>query len=64
MEILRFDNAFQYSIEIDEAFCLKTVNIRQAVAALRRNAIWHGLLHKDTGEGKLWIRFRESADQR
>jgi sensor histidine kinase YesM len=62
MEILRFDNVFAYAIELDEALLPETITIpSMLLQPYVENAIWHGLLHKETGAGKLWIRFQQPS---
>jgi two-component sensor histidine kinase len=68
MESLRFENKFDYSINIDPAISADTVEIpSMLIQPFVENAIWHGLLHlpadKDGNEqkGKLSIRFSKTA---
>ena len=63
MEALRFDHAFIYIIEIDESIdqeecCIPSMLLQPYV----ENAIWHGLLHKETGKGKLTIKLSKISD--
>ncbi|MBE7169214.1 MAG: histidine kinase [Williamsia sp.] len=63
MELLRFDNAFEYSIEVDEEVSPETIYIPSLLLqSYVENAIWHGLLNKESGERNLWIRFCLSAE--
>jgi ligand-binding sensor domain-containing protein len=60
MESLRFDQRFAYSIEVDPALQPETVEIpSMLIQPYVENAIWHGLLHKDT-MGRLLIRFAKN----
>lgn len=61
MEVLRFDDAFRYEIEVDtiqspDSILLPSMLLQPYV----ENAIWHGLLHKRNGEGQLWLRFQQT----
>lgn len=63
MEVLRFDQAFDYCIEVDEGILPETVNIpSMLLQPYVENAIWHGLLHRESGGGKLWIRFQQTKE--
>lgn len=60
LESLRFDNGFEYSIEIDKA--LDTDNIEVPLLLIQpfvENAIVHGLLPKKEGAKKLGLRFEK-----
>ncbi|RNI29171.1 sensor histidine kinase [Rufibacter latericius] len=62
MEKLRFDNVFEYSIEVQGDLIPEEISIpSMLLQPYVENAIWHGLLHKESG-GKLWVRFREASD--
>lgn len=57
MESLRFDQRFEYSIEMEPSLQPDTVEIpSMLIQPYVENAIWHGLLHKET-VGRLLIRF-------
>lgn len=57
MESLRFDNRFNYKIDIDPAIQTETAEIpSMLIQPYIENAIWHGLLHKDES-GNLIISF-------
>lgn len=63
MEVLRFDQAFEYCIEVDEGILPETVSIpSMLLQPYVENAIWHGLLHREASGGKLWIRFRQTKE--
>lgn len=48
IESLRFDNAFNYKIEIDKAIDAERIFIpSMLIQPYVENAIWHGLLHKN-----------------
>jgi LytS/YehU family sensor histidine kinase len=58
LEAFRFDNSFQYSIDIDDT--LDVHNVELPIMLLQpyvENAIAHGLLPKQEGEKRLSIRF-------
>lgn len=62
MEVLRFDHAFDYVIDVEENIYPESIFIpSMLLQPYVENAIWHGLLHKESGGGKLWIRFRQPA---
>ena len=55
MEALRFDKKFSYSIVVDESVSADSVEVPPLIIQpYVENAIWHGLLHKET-EGYLLI---------
>ena len=63
MEALRFDHAFKYTIEIDEIIDQEECYIpSMLLQPYVENAIWHGLLHKETGNGKLIIKLSKISD--
>lgn len=56
LEMVRFDNAFEYSIYVDEALNSTTIIVPPLIIQpYIENAIWHGLLHKQNGKGKLQV---------
>ena len=51
MESIRFDNKFDYAINIDSGINTETVEIpSMLIQPYIENAIWHGLLHLPAGE--------------
>ena len=67
MEALRFDHAFEYEIQKDDAVTSESISIpSMLVQPYVENAIWHGLLHlPEDGKrekGKLWIRFLKEGE--
>lgn len=55
IEALRFDNQFEYQINLDDALHAETIQIpSMIIQPYIENAIWHGLLHKET-KGKLML---------
>ena len=63
MEALRFDNAFEYEIQTNEAAASENISIpSMLVQPYVENAIWHGLMPKEE-KGKLWIRFFKRDDK-
>lgn len=62
MEKLRFDQAFTYEIIIDEQIHPADTYIPpMLLQPYVENAIWHGLLHRDDGKGKLTITLRYNS---
>ncbi|MFT3910838.1 MAG: histidine kinase [Ferruginibacter sp.] len=62
MELLRFTNKFSYEIKVDKDVSADTIQIPPLIIQpFVENAIWHGLLHKET-EGKLSISVRRTID--
>ncbi|MBL7765973.1 MAG: histidine kinase [Chitinophagaceae bacterium] len=60
LEMLRFSNRFTYKITVDPE--LENISIHipsMVIQPFVENAIWHGLLNKEEGEGVLEIRFLE-----
>lgn len=58
IEALRFDHKFSYEIEVDDKIDQDSVKIpAMLIQPFVENAIWHGLLHKDT-HGKMMIRVK------
>ncbi len=57
IELLRFDHKFRYEIEVNDEIDTDSINIPpMVVQPFIENAIWHGLLHKDS-PGLLHVRF-------
>lgn len=62
MESLRFDHRFNYRIQVDASLQPDTQEIpSMLIQPYVENAIWHGLLHKET-TGNLLIEFKKTAD--
>jgi sensor histidine kinase YesM len=63
MENFRFDNKFDYSIRIDEEIEKDIIKIPPLILQpYVENAIWHGLMHKEDGRGKLAIDISQKAN--
>ncbi|MDF2189041.1 sensor histidine kinase [Paraflavitalea sp. CAU 1676] len=63
MEKLRFDEAFTYEIIVDERIhAADTFIPPMLLQPYVENAIWHGLLHREDGHGKLTIRLLHKSD--
>jgi ligand-binding sensor domain-containing protein len=63
MEALRFDHAFTWTIQVDERIDKEDSFIPpMLLQPYVENAIWHGLLHKETGTGKLTIKLSQLSD--
>lgn len=59
IEDMRFDNQFDYHFEIAENINSESIQIpSMIIQPYIENAIWHGLLHKET-KGRLSITFKE-----
>lgn len=55
IEALRFDNQFEYELVVDDSLNTETIQIpSMIIQPYVENAIWHGLLHKET-KGKLTL---------
>lgn len=62
IEALRFDHRFTYEIDIDEDVYTDSVYVpSMIIQPFVENAIWHGLLHKET-HGKLTIRIKREPE--
>ena len=62
MESLRFTNKFTYEILVDESVSPDTLQVPPLIIQpYVENAIWHGLLHKETG-GRLSIYVKKTSD--
>jgi len=62
MESLRFSNKFVYEISIDENVSADTLQVPPLIIQpYVENAIWHGLLHKESG-GRLFISVKTTND--
>lgn len=62
IESLRFDHKFSYEIEVDENIQTDSILIPpMIIQPFVENAIWHGLLHKDT-PGRMHLRFFLEGD--
>ena len=63
LESLRFDQSFQYEINVDETLSNEEVLVPSLmVQPFVENAIWHGLLHKE-GIKKLKLEFSNNSDE-
>lgn len=63
LELMRFSQRFNYHIELESE--IEHANYKIPSMVLQpfiENAIWHGLLNKEDGEGELTIRFKEFGD--
>lgn len=63
LELMRFSQRFVYHIEIESE--VEHANYKIPSMVLQpfiENAIWHGLLNKEDGEGELTIQFKEFGD--
>lgn len=56
LEQLRFDGKFEVEIHVDESLEQEWILVPSLILhTYVENAIWHGLLHKKEGVGKLWL---------
>jgi ligand-binding sensor domain-containing protein len=56
LESLRFKNKFEYTINVNSKVDVDAIQIpSMLIQPYVENAIWHGLMHKKTGQGKLTI---------
>ena len=63
MESLRFKDKFAYEIIVDENLDPSGVSIPpMLIQPYVENAIWHGLMHKDSGLGKVTIQVNQLGD--
>lgn len=61
MESMRFDNLFDYEVSVEKGFDLeRTVIPPMLLQPYVENAIWHGLMQKKAGAGKLALTLRRS----
>lgn len=59
LEMLRFDNKFDYTIVVDNAIDINKTKVPPLLLQpFIENAIWHGLLHKDT-KGKIEVSIKK-----
>ncbi len=57
LEAVRFDNAFEHSLEVTKDINVETVMVPPLIIQpYVENAIWHGLLHRKTPGGRIDIR--------
>lgn len=63
LEVLRFENKFDYAIELSEEVEVEEVRIpSMLIQPFVENAIWHGLMHKETkGKIRIGIEYKEKA---
>ena len=60
LESIRFDNSFDYLVEIEEGLDSEKIMIpTMLLQPYVENAIWHGLMQKKERDGKLQISIRE-----
>jgi len=63
LESLRFDNSFDYTIEIDKNLDIEHIEIPlMLIQPFVENALIHGLIGKKAGEKKLNLRFLNNRD--
>lgn len=63
IEQLRFDNSFHYEMMVDQTIDLENFLITpMIIQPYVENAIWHGLMHKRDGVGKMLIRFDRTPE--
>ncbi len=63
MESMRFDNHFRYEFDIDPNLDQNNLEIPGMILQpFVENAIVHGLLHKNSGEGKLLISMKQDGN--
>ncbi|MEL6590876.1 MAG: tetratricopeptide repeat protein [Bacteroidota bacterium] len=63
LEAQRFKGKIQYEIRVDESLDTEEVEVPSMVLQpFIENAIWHGLMHKEEGEGKLQIKIEEKGE--
>lgn len=63
IEALRFENKFEYNIHVDEGIEMQSVHIPPMILQpYVENAIWHGLMHKEEGGGKLIIEIKNMGE--
>jgi ligand-binding sensor domain-containing protein len=63
MESLRFDHVFDYTIHIAEDIDAEQTEIpSMIIQPYIENAIWHGLLHKESGRGLLQVNIFMHSD--
>lgn len=65
MESLRFDNCFDYKIEVDDSLRTSSIVIPpMLIQPYLENAIWHGLRHlqKEKCEGKILLKITRDGD--
>ena len=63
LEMLRFDNKFDYELEIDPAIDLYNIEIpSMLIQPFVENAIIHGLMGKNDTKGKIKIIFQKEGD--
>ena len=56
MEMLRFNDKFEYQVNIDKNVEADDIEIPpMVIQPYVENAIWHGLMHKENGKGKLLV---------
>ena len=62
MEALRFDKKFTYEVKVEDGLSTDSVDVPPLIIQpYVENAIWHGLLHKETG-GQLSVRVSMAGD--
>lgn len=57
LESMRFVGRFKHKIEIDPGLDTSSIELPpMLVQPYVENAIWHGLMHKESGDCQLWVR--------
>lgn len=63
IEQQRFQDKFQYFVEIDANVDIDFIEIPpMLLQPYLENAIWHGLMHKQHADRKIWLRIFQNAD--
>jgi len=61
--LLRFEKKFDYQIKVGEGILAGSTLIPSMICQpYVENAIWHGILHKEQGEGIVSIKFFQEQD--
>ena len=64
MEAMRFDNLFDYEVKIESGISMEEIQIPpMLIQPYVENAIWHGLMQKKDGKGKIDLTIRRVNGQ-
>ena len=60
MESMRFDNLFDYEVKMETGVDIEQIEVPpMVIQPYVENAIWHGLMQKKTGKGKIDLTLRQ-----